>query len=336
MLGRKEFITTMGLGVASAISPTNLLSLPLPFKGNPNADKLKFGVVADVHKDLMPDADQRIEMFIQKAVDAEVDFIIQLGDFCMADSINKGFLRRWNQFKRPKYHVLGNHDMDKNSKQEMLDFWQMEKTYYSFDQGGFHFIVLDANFIYQDGVFTDYKNANFYVKDSLRTYINPEQIDWFASDLMETSLPTIVFSHQSLWHYQWGVKNRLTLQKIMESHSDKIICCMNGHNHLDYHHHQNGIDYFEINSMSYQWMSDRYKTKQRFAPELYESYQHLEHLAAYQEPLYAFVELNPEGTLYLEGVKSTWMPPSPYDMGLPPGVEGMKFTPEVSSYSLPF
>ena len=105
--------------------------------------------------------------------------------------------------------------------------------------------------LYKEGEFIDYEKANFYVNDSERTYINDAQIDWFKDDLEATKLPTVVFSHQSLWHYQWGVKNRLTIQKIMEAHKSKIICCMNGHNHLDFHHQQNGIDYIEINNFGH-------------------------------------------------------------------------------------
>ena len=84
----------------------------------------------------------------------------------------------WEKFKGPKYHVLGNHDMDRHSKEAMLDFWGMPKTYYSFDEDQIHFIVLDANFLYQDGKFTDYDKANFYVDSQLRTFINSEQIEW--------------------------------------------------------------------------------------------------------------------------------------------------------------
>lgn len=248
---RRKFINQLGIGAVATMVPSTLLSFTPSILLAERGKSLNFGIVTDVHKDLMPDADKRLETFIIKAVDKNVDFIIQMGDFCFGDTKNKDFLNIWEQFKGPKYHVLGNHDMDRNSKEEMLDFWGMPKTYYSYDFSGYHFIVLDANFIYQDGKFIDYKHANFYVDDSVTTFIDDEQIEWFKADLEVTRLPTIVFSHQSLWHYQWGVKNRLTLQRIMEAHKEKVICCFNGHNHLDFHHHQNGIDYVEINSMSY-------------------------------------------------------------------------------------
>lgn len=333
---RRKFINQLGVGAAATIVPSTLLSFTPGVSSEGNAKPLNFGIVTDVHKDLMPDADKRLETFINKAIDKKVDFIIQMGDFCMAEQKNKDFLNIWEQYKGPKYHILGNHDMDKQSKEEMLDFWGMPKTYYSYDFGAYHFIVLDANFIYQDGKFIDYNKANFYIEDEARCYIDNEQIEWFKADLEATKLPTLVFSHQSLWHYQWGVKNRLVLQKIMETHKEKVVCCLNGHNHLDYHHKQNGIDYVEVNSMSYQWMSDKYRSIERFDKKFYDDYKWLPNIAGYKEPLFAFASLNPKGTMTIEGVKSQWMSPSPYEMGMPKGTEGLVYSAEISDYTIQF
>lgn len=333
---RRKFINQLGIGAASSLVPTTLLSFTPSIANDKTTQNLNFGIVTDVHKDLMPDANKRLETFINKAQERDVDFIIQMGDFCMAEIKNKDFLNIWEQFKGPKYHVLGNHDMDKQSKEEMLDFWGMPKTYYSYDFSGYHFIVLDANFIYQDGKFIDYNKANFYIEDKARTYIDSTQIEWFKSDLEVTKLPTIIFSHQSLWHYQWGVKNRLTIQKIMEAHKEKVICCLNGHNHLDFHHHQNGIDYVEINSMSYQWVSGKYESTARFSKEQYKQYGNLHHIAGYKDPLYAFATLNSKGTVQIEGVKSEWISPSPYEMGMPKGIDGMIYSAKISDYQIGF
>jgi len=43
--------------------------------------------------------------------EADVDFIVQLGDFCFPIPENEEILRIWNQFDGPKFHFLGNHDM---------------------------------------------------------------------------------------------------------------------------------------------------------------------------------------------------------------------------------
>lgn len=321
-----------GLGAGALLLPGTELYFS-PEIADHSKKEFTIGIVADVHHGMIPDAESRLSTFIEQAISRNVDFIIQMGDFCHAWKKSNSFLNIWNQYKGPKYHVLGNHDMDLNSKAEAMARWEMPKPYYTFDFHGIQFIVLDANFLYQDGKYIDYDNANFYVDDRLRTYINEEQIEWFEATLNQTKRPVIVFSHQSLWHYQHGVKNRLVLQRVLEKKSEKIICCMNGHNHIDFHHVQNGIDYLDINSMSYQWVGDGYPAN-RFPPEVAKDYKWLTHIAPYNDPLYAFATINPKGKLSVEGVKSTWMPPSPYDLGMPREPIGNISTPEISDYML--
>lgn len=331
MMKRRKFIQQAGIGLVSTLTPSTLLSFS-PSIVAENLKKITFGIVADVHKDLIPDADKRLETFINQAQKRNVDFIIQMGDFCFAETKNKGFMNIWESFKGPKHHILGNHDMDKNTKEEMLDFWNMPKTYYSYDFEDFHFVVLDANFLFQDGKYIDYKHANFYVDSKIRTYIDEEQIEWFKADLKATKLPTIVLSHQSLWH---SVKNRSVIQKIIESENEKVICCLSGHSHIDFHYQKNMINYIGINSMSYQW-SDKYTTTDRFPKELYKEYGNLHHIAAYKDPLYAFATIDPKGNFEIEGVKSEWMPPSPYDLGMPLNTDGAPNSPVISDYALNF
>ena len=62
-----------------------------------------------------------MEKFIAFSQQEKTDFNIQLGDFCFPKKENKGFLDIWNTYKGPKYHVLGNHDMDTSSKQETIE-----------------------------------------------------------------------------------------------------------------------------------------------------------------------------------------------------------------------
>lgn len=328
---RREFLKQAGLGGGMFMLPHTQLSF-LTKNSTQKREVLNFGIVADVHHGMLPDAEERLEVFIQKSIEKEVDFIIQLGDFCHKTK-NQAFLDIWNTFQPPKYHVLGNHDMDLGSKAEIMDKWEMPQSHYTFEAKGVRFLILDANFLYQDGKFIDYNKANFYVDSTLRTYINEEQIEWFAGELEASDLPTIVISHQSLWHYQWGVKNRLAVQRHMEKHAKKIICCLNGHNHIDFHHQQNGIDYLEINSMSYQWMGDKQQVK-RYPQELLKEYKWLNHIAPYEDPLYAFARVDLTGSFHLEGVRSTWMAPSPEEAGSPKPILGNQYSPIISNYHL--
>jgi len=325
---RRKFISNTAFGLLGASIPYT----ELPFSNKNKAEsknQLTFGIVADVHHGMIPDALDRLEVFIEKSQERNVDFIIQLGDFCHGTSNSKDFLSVWRSFKNPKYHVLGNHDMDLTSKEVVMDFWGMEEAYYSFTEKGIRFIIMDANFLYQEGKYIDYNKANFYVPDNMRTYIHPDQISWLEQTLQASSEPCIVVSHQSLWHYQYGVKNRLEIQQILENHQDKIICCLNGHNHIDYHHKQNGIDYLEINSMSYQWLGDKYSAK-RYSTEQHKLYQHLHKVAPYEDPLYAFATIDLHGSMKIEGVRSQWLSPSPKELGVPDQVLGSQYSASIS------
>ncbi|MGI9542413.1 MAG: metallophosphoesterase family protein [Cyclobacteriaceae bacterium] len=336
---RRKFISRGVVGAMTTLLPTKMLA----FSANTNqgsTNSLRFGMIADVHKDLMPDADFRLEQFISEAQHRELDFIIQMGDFCHPIKENNRFLSLWQKYGGPKYHVLGNHDMDKGSKQQVCDFWGIEKPYYSFDKAGIHFIVLDANFLYKEGKFIDYEHSNFYVDSSYRTFISPEQIEWVRSDIDATDNPVIVFSHQSLLHYFWGVKNRMTLQEIFEEANrkadfQKVIACFNGHDHIDFHREINKIHYIEVNSASYQWISEA-KSKERYPPEYYDKYPHLENMATYKEPLFAFVTVDLNGTLQIEGVQSEWMPPDPSAAGTPEQVFGSVYSPGISDRIIRF
>ena len=59
---------------------------------------------------------------------------------------NRPFIDVWNRFSGSKYHVIGNHDLEKRySRESVLSFWGAKAPYYSFDQSGYHFVVLDGN-----------------------------------------------------------------------------------------------------------------------------------------------------------------------------------------------
>ena len=83
---RRKFINQFGMGAVATVLPTTLLSFTPAVSIVNKSKKLHFGIVTDVHKDLMPDADRRLEKFINEANERKVDFIIQMGDFCMSET----------------------------------------------------------------------------------------------------------------------------------------------------------------------------------------------------------------------------------------------------------
>ena len=321
-----------------AASGTAALSLVLPVAPTGRSESITFGLVADAHQDIMHDAEPRLEAFVAAAKTRNTAFNIQLGDFCFPIRENQHFLSIWEQYQGPKYHVLGNHDMDKSTKAGTRDFWGMEANHYSFDAGGYHFVVLDANFLNLEGTFVDYANANFYIDSGHRTWIHPEQIEWLEGDLAATDLPTLVFSHQGLMHDIWGVKNRTAVQQKLEEANEKagftkVMACFNGHNHVDSHRCVNGIHYLEMNSLSYQWLGEKYQCFTRYSKDLYEKRPILSKVAPFEDPLFAFISLA-DGEIRIEGRQSKWLGPSPQELGLPRGFYATPFTPAISDRAL--
>ena len=90
---------------------------------------VNFAIISDIHHDIMHDGEERLQAFINTANENNVDFIIDLGDFCFAKDSNRPFLNIWNGFTKDKYHVLGNHYMDICSKDEYVNFTGMPARY---------------------------------------------------------------------------------------------------------------------------------------------------------------------------------------------------------------
>jgi len=189
---------------------------------------------------------EAIEQFCQQ----ETEFVVELGDFIdAAESVTTelGYLKRINrdfsEVGAQRHFVLGNHCVHTLTKQEFLDGVEKEKSYYSFDSGGFHFVVLDSCFR-NDGL--PYGRRNFQWTDS---NIPPEEIEWLKADLIKTSKKTIVFAHQRLDvsnHY--GVKNASIVRKVLEE-SGKVLAVFQGHSHKNDHNDIGGIHYCTLVAM---------------------------------------------------------------------------------------
>lgn len=306
----------------------------LPLSGCRNNQPVSFGICTDVHKDLIPDANERMQQFIETMNRVLPDFIIQLGDFCFPEVENEVFRDLFNQFGRPHYHVLGNHDMDTCDKRTVLDYWGVKKAYYSFDQGPFHFVVLDPNFFFDNNKPVAYKHGNYYAHPETRAAIPSEQLTWLKNDLGASNKPTIIFSHQGL-ELEDGVYNQKEVRHLLET-SGKVIACFAGHHHTDLHTEINGIHYFQMNSMSYQWVGEKYKCESRFKGTFNSLYPSLKYTAPYQDSLFALVKVYPDGRLIIDGRQSVFMPPTPHELGALSHLYGIPLTASIGNRELKF
>ncbi|MDR3268343.1 MAG: metallophosphoesterase [Tannerella sp.] len=273
---------------------------------------IKFGIIADLHLGLAPDAGERLDAFLKKVRDEKPDFIISLGDFIhdLHAPEYQECARRFKNVACPAYHVLGNHEHDSNTKKEAADFLKMPAPYYSCDVGEYHCVVLDGNYIYSDNQFTGYEKGDYFNFGDKTGYINDEQCEWLMADLKATPLPTFLFSHQSLLHDN-GIPNKAYIKRILEQENEragfnKVLACFNGHMHQDFYGCINNIHYFSINSASYFWHNEKIPGRYPdLHAELCESC--LDSMAIYKDPLFCFVEVSASGHLSLNGMMSEWI-----------------------------
>ncbi|WP_052573916.1 metallophosphoesterase [Haloferula sp. BvORR071] len=299
--------------VLHTLAATSVFPLPLGAAAEGNAqassNKLRIGLITDIHKDIIHDADARLTAFIDAmlAEKEKVDAIMQLGDFCIPKPVNRDFLAIFNRFPGPKYHVLGNHDMDGGFKREQaVAFLGMPARYYSFDLGGCHFIVLDGNDMPPDW------------KGGYPAYLAADQVAWLEKDLAATQLNTFIISHQSLEHPSC-IANQAEVRKLIAAArtaegKPKVAACFNGHWHIDHARRIDGIPYVHLNSASYFWMGSEYRSE-RLEPELAKKFPHVSSTAPYAKPLFTVLEIDPAaGKFSLRAAPGEWLKPDPAEL----------------------
>lgn len=303
-MNRKEFLKNSGLAGGT------LLFAKFP-ELNPAKNKVRFGMITDLHHDIMHDGIDRLSAFIKEMNIESPDFIIQGGDLCFPKKENLPLMEVWNKFKGPKYHVIGNHDTDGGyTREQVVEFWNAKGKYYSFDVNGFHFVVLDGN----------EHNPSEYRPKGYARYISPVQLDWLKKDLKETALPTVVFCHQGLDNDSGGLENGTMLRYTLEQENEqsgqqKVVLVISGHHHQDYYNYINKIHYVQINSASYQWLGDDY-IESRYSEAVDKSHPNIKYTVPYQDPIWALIEIEGKGKITIKGKKTVFVGSSPEKLGV--------------------
>lgn len=219
---------------------------------------VKCGLVTDLHyADKQPAGSRHYRETPDKLAEAaehfgssELDFVVELGDFIdAADSVEQelAYLKRidrdFSRICRKRHYVLGNHCVFTLRKQEFLAAVEQQRSYYSFDSGGFHFVVLDACFRH-DGV--PYGRKNFEWTDP---NISAEELEWLRGDLQATSKRSVVFVHQRLdVQNAFGIKNAAEVRGVFEE-AGNVLAVFQGHNHENDHQLISGIHYCTLVAM---------------------------------------------------------------------------------------
>lgn len=256
-IGRRAFLGGGTLLLASGLIPgRNALAAMTAQQGE--RPKVRFGVITDLHYADKPSHGTRYyrETPAKLAEAAErfrldkPDFLVELGDLIdSADSLESelGYLKRINRdvsaISEHRHYVLGNHCVQRLTKKEFLGSVGQEQSFYSFDSGGHHFIVLDACFR-SDGepygrLNSDWKDAN----------LPAEEVGWLRADLADNAKPTLVFAHQRLdVGRPYGIGNAPEIRKLLED-SGQVRAVFQGHSHKNDYNEIAGIHYVTLVAM---------------------------------------------------------------------------------------
>jgi alkaline phosphatase len=251
-LGRRAFLKHGTLVLTAA----SLGSSSLP--ADDDIPRLRVGLVTDLHyADKAPAGTRHYRETLAKLEEAarqferdKPSFIVELGDLIDAaasveteQSYLKTINRPFSAICKDRHYVLGNHCVDTLHKDEFLGTVEQEKSYYSFDRGGFHFVVLDSCFR-SDG--QPYGRKNFQWTDA---NIPAAEMEWLEGDLKASDKPVIVFAHQRLdVSNSHGVKNNADVRKVLEA-SRRVLAVFQGHSHQNDLKEIGGIHYCTLVAM---------------------------------------------------------------------------------------
>jgi calcineurin-like phosphoesterase family protein len=300
-----------------------VLSFRPPAKAGKDLKELRFGMCADVHKDVMHDADERLGAFLKAMAKKRAHFVAQMGDFCQPKEANDSFRKVWQSWEGAQYNVAGNHDMDGGaSREDFRKYVGMDAGYYTYLQQGYRFVVLDGNDRHKDA------------PDGYPRHVGEEQRAWLTETLASTTEPVVVLIHQSLENAS-GLDNGAEVRAILEAANDtagwgRVLACFSGHHHLDDLVEVNGIPYIQVNSMSYKWVGGS-KKHESYPTEIHAEHPWIEYTCPYADPLWSFVTIDPKGELRIEGIRSKWVGPSPEELGDPEVQVERGITPNVSA-----
>jgi hypothetical protein len=195
--------------------------------------KLKFAFASDMHYDLdgrntpngfMYGESTRLvrSLVDQLNTDTTLDFVVTGGDLTNgAEEDYPNFVDEMDKLKVPWYPVLGNHDKTFAGWSEWYnDTMERTQTYFSFNQGGYHLVILDTA-----------------SQGQVTGELDDTQLAWLETDLdANTDRPTLLFMHHMTDRTDInGIteESKAMLDAILESRSN-VLSLTAGHIHENY------------------------------------------------------------------------------------------------------
>jgi len=221
---------TSTTGWYKSLSESNYL-FGLKYSPEKKMEQFTFVHITDHHTDSIKEHQKMIEKAIEEVKHINPDFIIATGDLILKGneaSIEQA--QEWfsiynhliSDCKSPIFHTLGNHDLvginykedesDKPGYNKEMYRHYFGTTYYSFDWGIYHCIILDPNEFVGEREF--YRIPDY-------------QIKWLKEDLsFREGYPLLVFFHEPSKTWQ----NQIEVLNLFKQHFTKMF---SGHWHID-------------------------------------------------------------------------------------------------------
>ena len=286
---------------------------------------MKFCVFTDLHYDSIPDGERRVQELLEHCRKENVDFIVELGDLCHPRKENQCVMEQFRGVGISCYFSLGNHNMDFCDKAVVLGFLGLDRGYYAVVRENVKFIFLDAN----DEVVVDGKPG---------PYISLEQIEWLEQELSDGGYYYVICTHQSLANDYVtqtkirGIVNRAQVREVLERQKEKILFCINGHEHGTGVKEIGGIYYYRLNSASYYWQNVR--EMYLYGEEIHKKYPYLKNLVLYREALHVIVEIDEKMNVNIRGMEGHYLTVGPEEIGMGNTWNGVSILPRTESLAI--
>jgi hypothetical protein len=231
---------------------------------------VKFGFVTDTHHDPIKATDtSQGGKYYQDAVNKITDitavfnarddlaFVVQNGDFidgaasASAALTDLATINNALNVNVPKHHVLGNHEVTRLRKEQVMSVTGQPGKWYSFVESGVTFIVLDGNFLSDDDSNDLSVSSSQAGVSPYKSYIPPAQRAWLADTIAASPYKCVIICHYPVYYvgaFSWGLTNAAAVRKILESFGDKVIGCISGHLHDNFIRRVNGILYATLHA----------------------------------------------------------------------------------------
>ena len=155
---------------------------------------------------------------IDNILEHDPELVLALGDLSYNDKA-KCWLKIIEPFADKTKIVIGNHEVESSKiLRDYMDYFGLEKQYYSFNYENIHFLALSTEMPYEE----DSQQYEFAIQD-LEKYSNDPSIDWI-----------VAFYHRQLYSSGGGPEDEEDFREVYHPIFDKykVDLALQGHHHV--------------------------------------------------------------------------------------------------------